>query len=582
MWTTATVSLPFPVSPTSLINLGAYIRDVYRLRFAHELAAGTLRPLVIPYSLLGTFILPILYFCIPHINRPWLFRARYLLMAFIVGFNLSETFATSSANFAVAYAVGLMQAWGILWTGTLLIWMSPQFEAERVEKRKKSGGGPVASTTILNGAPREQHSQNGRALNGKAHNSITNVDGAVDTKWLQGQDHQVSLHNAPDEDIARSLRQGYEYYWQAYPADAPFSTRFEWSFDLVSSFRGTGWNWCVPILPRFAKAEKPLSNSAVDLSSIPLRTRQGYRRFKTGREWLRNRCVPMLVEYLALDLLSVLMMKDPYFILGPELTAELINVAPKALPFYLAALPPYVLFVYRGLICFSAILIAIDLIMTLWQMFCHFILGPRVLGTRAELWHYPCVYGSFTTNVLDKGMSGFWGGWWHQTFRTAFSAPGIWLSRRGYINPASAKGKALAGLLAFAQSGFLHSLGSVSCLPPSKLYFPPMFFLLCWVGILAQTALSGMLRGAGVRDKMPVWVRRVGNFGCAFAWLVYFQYLLDDDLGRAGIWMLEPVPVSLLRAAGLGKPGDRSWRWDAPLFPRWWVGPRWWEGGIAM
>lgn len=166
-------------------------------------------------------------------------------MAFIVGFNLSETFGTSSANFAVAYAVGLMQAWGILWSGTLLIWMNPQFEAERVERRKRSGG-PTVSNFVVNGSPRENRTQNGhsalngRALNGKAQNNITSVDGAVDAKLPQGKQHQVSLHDAPDEDVARSLREGYEYYWQAYPADAPFSTRFEWSFDLVSSFRGTG------------------------------------------------------------------------------------------------------------------------------------------------------------------------------------------------------------------------------------------------------------------------------------------------------------------------------------------------------
>lgn len=290
----------------------------------------------------------------------------------------------------------------------------------------------------------------------------------------------------------------------------------------------------------------------------------------------------MVFEYLSLDLLSVLMMKDPYFIIGPELTREVTAVVPLTLPPFFAALPPSFLFAYRGLVCFSAILIAIDLIMTLWQMFAHFVLGPRVLGTRAELWHYSCVYGGFIDSVLDKGMAGFWGGWWHQTFRIAFSAPGLWLSRRGYIDPASAKGKAIAGLLAFVQSGFLHSLGGISCLPPSKPYLPPVFFFLCWVGIMIQTTLSGMLRGAGVRDQMPVWLRRAGNFGFSFLWLMCFQYFLDDDLSRAGIWMLEPVPVSPLRAAGLGKPGDRWWRWDAQLFPRWWVGKTWWDSGVAL
>lgn len=100
---------PFAVSPEGLTNLGLYVRDIYRLQFRNELAKGSLKPLVVPYSLLGTFILPILYFSVSHVDRPWLFRARYLLMLFILVFNFSEASGSSSANFAVAYGVGLMQ-----------------------------------------------------------------------------------------------------------------------------------------------------------------------------------------------------------------------------------------------------------------------------------------------------------------------------------------------------------------------------------------------------------------------------------------------------------------------------------------
>lgn len=340
----------------------------------------------------------------------------------------------------------------------------------------------------------------------------------------------------------------------------------------------------MPILPRFAKAEKPHTGSPVDLTSIPLVTRQGYRRYKTGREWIRAKIFPMLLEYFALDLLSTLMMKDPYFILGPELSTEYIASAPHSLPPLLAALPYPILFIYRALLSFPAVLIAIDLIITLAQMSAYFLLGPAILGTRAELWHYPSVYGGFTPSVLDKGLVGFWGGWWHQTFRVAFSAPGVWLGRRGYIDAASAGGRALAGLLAFAQSGFLHALGSVTCLPDSRWYLPPAFFALCWVGVAVQTALAGVLfRRGRVRVRLPpLWATRAGNFAFAFVWLVYFQYLFSDDVARAGIWMLEPVPVSLVRASGWGKPGDGWWRWDATLWPRWYVGRRWWETGIAI
>lgn len=213
------LNLPLEVSPASLSNVGAYIRDIYRLHFTYEVAAGSLKPLIIPYSLLGTFIIPIVYFSIPHVNRPWLYRARFLVMLFILAFNTHETLSSSSANFAVGYGVGLVQAWGILWNATLLIWMSPQFEAERVEKRKRAA---VAAGS-------------GTAMNGHT----TQNESTVKDNYIKSNGF-VEAYNAPDEDVMRSLKEGYEYYWQAYPADAPLSIRLDWSMDLVFSFRGTG------------------------------------------------------------------------------------------------------------------------------------------------------------------------------------------------------------------------------------------------------------------------------------------------------------------------------------------------------
>lgn len=344
-----------------------------------------------------------------------------------------------------------------------------------------------------------------------------------------------------------------------------------------------GWNHCVAVLPHFAKPEKPLSGSLVDLNSIPVSTRQGYRRYTTRREWLRRKLAHMVLEYFALDMLSVVMMKDAYFILGPEFAqANAKTTAAFGPPPFLASLPSPVLFTYRSLACFAGVFLAIEIIFSSFQVFCHFALRG-FLGTRAELWQFPCVFGSFTFGVLDRGMAGFWGGWWHQTFRTAFGAPGLWLTRRGYIDPRSPRGKAVAGLLAFAQSAVLHSMGSVSCLPPSRPWLPAAFFLLAWAGVIAQTAVCAALRSiAGDTAGLPVPVRRAGNFLFAFVWLNATQYLLSDDLSRAAIWLLEPVPASPLRALGLGKPGDSWWRWDSYLWPHWWVGSHWWQSGLAV
>lgn len=572
---TMPLDLPNPLPA----NLGDHVRAVYRAHFAHELALGTVEPLVVPYGVLVTFGLPILYFSIPHRNRPWLFTARYLLMLFILLYNMRETFVTTSPNFALGYAVGLMQAWGIIWNMTLLVFMRPQFDAERIERRRPQP--KVDARMGVNGST-NGHAQisdakeNVRPVqNGDAH-AVKRANGSskapAQTPELQEAESGKAL-DAPDEDTEKSLSQGYEYYWQSYPEDASFLTRLDWSFDLVTSFRGTGWNWCIPVAPHFSKPDKPQSGALVDLGSIPVSTPQGYRRHTTRRGWLHSELLPFIAGCLALDALSVLMMKDPYFILGPEYTE---SAVPIPLPPLLAALAPWQLFLYRSTLSSAGVLAAISVMIKLWQLICAFTLRP-LLGSRSDLWNYPTLFGGFTHNVLDRGLAGFWGGWWHQTFRVAFGAPAAWLA-----GPGNRPNKTAAGFFAFAQSGLLHSLGSASCLPPSKPWAPPVFFMLSWVGILLQSTVCGAPPVRQATKALPRWLRRAGNLAFVSAWLVATQYWMLDDIARSGIWLFEPVPVSLFRALGLGGPGDHWWRWTWDELPRLHSGAHWWDSGVAL
>lgn len=573
------LTMPLDLPDPLPANLGDHVRAVYRAHFAHELALGTVKPLVVPYGVLVTFGLPILYYSIPHRNRPWLFAARYLLMLYILLYNVRETFVTTSPNFALGYAVGLMQAWGIIWNMTLLVFMRPQFDAERVEIRRARP--KVDADVGVNGST-NGHAQisdakeNVRPVqNGGAH-AVTSVNGSSKAPAQTPNPREaggVKVIDAPDEDIERSLAQGYEYYWQSYPEDASFLTRLEWSFDLVTSFRGTGWNWSIPVVPRFSRPDKPHSGALVDLASIPESTPQGYRRYTTRQDWLRSELLTFIAGYLALDALSVLMMKDPYFILGPEYTD---SAVPIPLPPLLAALAPWQLFLYRSTASSSGVLAAIYMMMKLWQLICASILPP-ILGSRADLWHYPTLFGGFTHNVLDRGLAGFWGGWWHQTFRVAFGAPAAWLA-----GPGRRPNKTAAGFFAFAQSGFLHSLGSASCLPPSRPWAPPVFFMLSWVGIMLQSTLCGLPAVRRVTGALPRWLRRAGNLAFVSAWLISTQYWMLDDIARSGIWLLEPVPLSPLRALGLGGPGDHWWRWTWDELPRLHSGAHWWDSGVAL
>ncbi|KAJ9129601.1 hypothetical protein NKR23_g12503, partial [Pleurostoma richardsiae] len=115
---------------------------------------------------------------------------------------------------------------------------------------------------------------------------------------------------------------------------------------------------------------------------------------------------------------------------------------------------------------------------------------------------------------------------------------------------------------------------------PTRPWAPPLFFLACWAGAVAQERLCGLLRAPIAR--VPGRWRRAGNLLLTVAWLTAASGPFLDDLARGGLWVYEPVPFSPLRALGLGKAGDAFWRWDAPYYPYWYTGRRWWLSGIAL
>lgn len=299
----------------------------------------------------------------------------------------------------------------------------------------------------------------------------------------------------------------------------------------------------------------------------------GYRRHTTSGPFLREKLLQVFIGYIILDSWSVFCLKDPYFVLGPE--------HGQPLPAILAAMPPWLLSLYRSSAACTGVFVALRAGFMVWQLSCHYTLRP-ILGTRGELWHQPSANGSFDM-VLTKGLAGFWGGWWHQTFRVAFSAPTNWLVQHHYLDYKSIRGRIAASFIAFAQSAFLHAFGSMTCLPPTKPWQPPLFFLLSWVGVILQQALCQVLRKP-VLEKCPSWVRRGGNLVYVLVWLHLTQWLFIDDVSRSALWLFEPVPVSPWRAMGFGKPGDSWMRWtrENGISVYWYTGRHWWESGIAI
>ncbi|KAI0383963.1 hypothetical protein F5Y04DRAFT_278582 [Hypomontagnella monticulosa] len=618
-------------------------REIYRVKFDENVSAGTKQPFLIPLHLLGLWVLPTLYLAIPHKNRPWLYRARWLVLAAVMFFNFNMILNVSSHQFASAYGAGLIGAWGIVWNLTILVWTKPQWEAKRVNIRRKRVGVSLGGSlkekagahslsptsengfaTALGSGDQRSHLKTGIQEGNNNKKDFEEKLNAAKTTSLELNGHVANGHGLSYERKQRqeeentskphqerieipeeyrriileenpSLRrnengeqpvidleklaaeQEFEYYWQEYPADAPFLTRLDWAFDIVSTFRMTGWNWAIPCVPPY-KPPPYLGDYQLPLSAVgPQRTAQGYTRCLSQRELFLSRLlIDIIPNYLIVDFVAVYMTADPYFVLGPEHNLPL--------PPHLSSLHPLLLSAQRAALSFIGVISALNLTFNAGILALALLPPlPQLLRFRAHPWHLPSCTGSFT-QVLDRGLAGFWGAWWHQTFRFGFSAPSAFLLRRGYIRAGTWQARAAGAACAFLTSGFLHASGSYSTVPRTKWWLPPLFFLLAGLGTTVQGYLCRVPFLRSRIARFPRWVRRAGNLGFVTAWMWMTSWALVDDFGRCGLWLYEPVPVSIMRALGVGPTMDRRvWRYELEFRPRWyWGSRRWWEIGLGI
>lgn len=222
--------------------LGDATRAAQISQFRAAMAQGLSKPPVFPYILLGTFFIPGIYLAIPHTNRPWLYQLRWAVMALIVAFNARMMMDTSGANPAMAFGTGLYAYWGIMNCFSALIWKNPQFDAERIIKvrlpRRLTSARPTNGKAGANGSSGQAVLEGDVA---KVASVRVNTDGVGDWRDYEAPslDHG-SVKTAPGNPDILLGEEGYEYYWEPFPVDTPFSHRFNWAMDLVTNLRGEG------------------------------------------------------------------------------------------------------------------------------------------------------------------------------------------------------------------------------------------------------------------------------------------------------------------------------------------------------
>lgn len=506
----------------------------YHQREQALLQTGSYTPFVYPYRAFGPALL-ILYLLIPPTRSRLVFYARYPLFGVITYLSVSAILECRSAMVTVGYGIGLLNAWAVLWSATLLLFNDARADFRRIEEHDDGSeclpGGcePQGNATGVN-QPGDQGLR-ARQMNGHAQEPA-----------------RSSRQRAKAPGSVNAKRYTYE------PLPSTLLHRLDWVLDLVSNFRGVRWTHQISGLA----PPPPHIQTSLSDPSLPPPTPESH---LTRTDLLRRDLPSFLLCLLAHDVLKTLTLQDPYFWSLPASTPS-----PFAYP-KLSRIVLSVTFVYTSL----------ESIYLLAPLIFGVLLGPHYLGQHAWPWLYPPYFGSLG-QVWRKGLAGLWGQWWHQLFRYAFEQAGEFSGRIVGWEKKSKRGMLLRVLVAFTCSGALHACASYTTLGDTRpIGGAFLFFVLQPVGIVAQRAVSGWMMSYGLREKLPAWVRGCGNVAVVAAWCYFVGPIVADDFAATGIWLYEPIPISVLR----GLRGDGWWCWGGSWVD-WYSAGRWWQSGLAF
>ncbi|WEW56603.1 hypothetical protein PRK78_002050 [Emydomyces testavorans] len=447
---------------------------------------------------------------------------------------------------ANGYGVGLCFMWHTIWSAALLVFNDVQGEFKRIERIFE------ICKVSLNGANSTANGT-GRQITKDAR--YRSRQSGETEAYLPS--HSTKSESPPKDAVGEptnNAQYSASYRWQPYPKT--FSHRLTWVLDLsMSSFRGVGWNWGNPTLPAVVQGTTATKST------------------------LKSALMTTAIYYMGLDVLKVLMMKDPYF-------WGLVDSPPPHFFAFFGQFAGFFSHIYRHLFTCLGILFALE---NLYGYMCIIYLSIALsLGPRTRItvpieapWLYPPLFGPCMVAVLDDGLAGAWGKWWHQTFRFGFVSPSDWIFTRlpRFLQKKSTS-FVLRVIIAFTLSGLLHACGSHTQLaatyPLSGVF---LFFVLQIPGVVLQQLVAYLCTRLPIR--FPRWSKRLANLAFVVVWILLTGPFAADDFSRGGIWLFEPVPFSPLRALGFGAP-DEGWLCWHGKWIRAWKGERWWQQGIQI
>ena len=331
----------------------------------------------------------------------------------------------------------------------------------------------------------------------------------------------------------RQFAHDYYFVWQKAP-DNVF-TRAYWVLDLLISLRGSHWLW----------TNKDTSQHQYTTPILVKLPRKAHSIIYTT--------FMLVISYMSLDCIKMAMIYDPYF------WGEIQAGPPHYLPSLLKAQVPLQL--YRILITVLGILSAIIYLSTIGHMVAFIILGSSGYGFFGGDWHYMPPNGSIQA-IARHGLKGFWGEWWHQFLRRHCCSIGDAVVGICDSQWPIEYRKAVRCVVVFLLSGILHAFGSYTSAGSTTPWTSLIPFALQPIGILFEGMAARYLKLAAPKMADSSRWRTMGHLGFTLCWLVLTFSFLIDDLARSGIWLIEPLPFSVMRWMGMSAEKDNWNCWS--------------------
>ncbi|MCJ1445501.1 MAG: hypothetical protein MMC23_006006 [Stictis urceolatum] len=542
---------PWSTPPRNHLELlrmyDAQIRDAY--------ARGEYEPVVWPYRTWG-FIVVLVYLALPPSQSSVVKLLRFPVFGYFVYWSYRCMVETRSIHMHSNYGIGLINVWSVIWLAALMIFSDARREAQGIERRERREDEKPA---LPNGTTKEAEDP-----------STTTRSAIKDNDSLRLRSTKASS-KATEKNITTEPE--YIYHWQ--PLPSTLLPRLLWLYHLTTSFRGASWTFQTsqipPPPPQIQPTLPPPPTS--DPSLAPSLARKTA--YPTRRQLLRSNTLLFTTCYLLIDAWKTFALRDPYFWGYTSLPP------PSSYPLILRS-SGTLTHAYRLCISLVGVWAALNFITSLNFLVYCYLLGPqsKLMGAKGEEWLYTPFWGPVRV-LWEQGLRGWWGSWWHQLFRVGFMAPTRWaLGKLGWEG-LSLRGRALGLGVAFGLSAAVHAGGSWTSWGASQPGGPALFFALQGLGVGAEGLVLDWCKRKELERRVPAVVRKVVIGAWVVVWMYFTAGLLVGDFAKSGIWLFEPIPVSLFRGLGLGLEEEGWWCWHGPM--AWWHwGDRWYESGIAL